>query len=128
MSAQTWSKPVRIAAYLGLVVLGVLVGVAGSLVQGAWLPGGLALALLGAAGLFYGSMQVTGTQLGVAAPAVGWLAAIVVLSSGRPEGDGMFTAGTGPLIFVLGGMVLAVMCATMSRPRQPGGGPGRLTR
>jgi hypothetical protein len=109
-------KPGRIAAYLGLAVLGSVVGIAGSLVQGAWLPGGLLLALLATAGLFYGSLRVTGAQLGVVSPAVGWLLAIVVLSIGRPEGDGLFSAGVGPLVFMLGGMALAVMCATMSRP------------
>jgi hypothetical protein len=119
-------KPGRIAAYLGLAVLGALVGIAGSLVQGAWFPGGLVLALLAAVGLFYGSLRATETQLGVVAPAVGWLAAIVLLSIGRPEGDGAFAAGIGPLVYMLGGMAVAVMCATMSRPAQPGGGPGRL--
>jgi hypothetical protein len=119
-------KPGRIAAYVSLAVLGALVGIAGSLVQGAWFPGGLVLALLAAVGLFYGSLRATGTQLGVVAPAVGWLAAIVVLSIGRPEGDGAFSAGIGPLVYMLGGMAVAVMCATMSRPAQPGGGPGRL--
>jgi hypothetical protein len=119
-------KPGRIAAYLGLAVLGALVGIAGSLVQGAWFPGGLVLALLAAVGLFYGSLWATETQLGVVAPAGGWLAAVVVLSIGRPEGDGAFSAGIGPLVYMLGGMAVAVMCATMSRPAQPGGGPGRL--
>lgn len=119
-------KPGRIAAYLGLAVLGALVGIAGSLVQGAWFPGGLVLALLAAVGLFYGSLRATETQLGVVAPAVGWLAAVVVLSIGRPEGDGAFSAGIGPLVYMLVGMAVAVMCATMSRPAQPGGGPGRL--
>ncbi|MFF0060514.1 DUF6113 family protein [Streptomyces sp. NPDC005279] len=119
-------KPGRIAAYLGLAVLGALIGFAGSLVQGAWFPGGLVLALLATAGLFYGSLRATGTQLGALAPAVGWLLAIVLLSIGRPEGDGLFSAGIGPLVFMLGGMALAVMCATMSRPPHPGGGPGRL--
>ncbi|MGW3622825.1 DUF6113 family protein [Streptomyces sp. NPDC000880] len=119
-------KPGRIAAYLGLAVLGALVGLVGSLVQGAWFPGGLVLALFAAAGLFYGSRRAIETQLGVVAPAVGWLAAIVLLSIGRPEGDGAFSAGIGPLVYMLGGMAVAVMCATMPRPVQPGGGPGRL--
>lgn len=119
-------KPGRIAAYLGLAVFGWLVGLAGSLVQGVWFPGGLVLSLLATAGLFYGSLRATGTQLGVLAPAVGWLAAIVVLSIGRPEGDGVFSAGIGPLIFMLVGMAVAVMCATMSRAVQPGGAPRRL--
>ncbi|MCX4819172.1 DUF6113 family protein [Streptomyces sp. NBC_01142] len=118
-------KPGRIAAYLGLAVLGAVVGIAGSLVQSAWLPGGLLLALLATAGLFYGSLRATGTQLGVMAPAVGWLMAIVLLSIGRPEGDGLFSAGITPLVFMLGGMAEAVICATMKRPVQPGGGPSR---
>ncbi|WP_328669865.1 DUF6113 family protein [Streptomyces sp. NBC_00322] len=116
----------RIAGYLSLAVFGALVGIAGSLVQGAWLPAGLVLGLLATAGLFYGALLLTGTQLGVLAPAVGWLLAIVALSIGRPEGDGMFGAGVGPLVFMLGGMAIAVMCATLPRLAQPGRDPGRL--
>lgn len=62
-------RPGRIATYLALFVLGVLVGTAGSLVQGGWVPGGLLLALLATAGLFFGGLYLTGTQLGVGAPA-----------------------------------------------------------
>ena len=119
-------RPGRIAAYLALIVLGAVVGTAGSLVQAAWFPGGLLLALLASAGLFLGSLRATGTQLGAVSSAAGWLAAIVVLSTGRPEGDGVFAAGIGPLVYMLGGMAIAVICATMSRLSQPGGGPGRL--
>ncbi|UYQ66644.1 DUF6113 family protein [Streptomyces peucetius] len=119
-------RPGRIAAYGVLLILGAAVGAAGSLVQAAWFPGGLALALLASAGLFLGSVRATGTQFGVASSAVGWLAAIVVLSVGRPEGDAMFGAGIGPLVFMLGGMAAAVMCATMSRLPRPGGEPERL--
>lgn len=119
-------RPGRIVAYGALLLLGAAVGAAGSLVQAAWFPGGLALALLASAGLFLGSVRATGTQFGVASSAVGWLAAIVVLSVGRPEGDAMFGAGIGPLVFMLGGMAVAVMCATMSRLPQSGGGRGRL--
>ncbi|QIP84819.1 hypothetical protein GLX30_13135 [Streptomyces sp. Tu 2975] len=119
-------RPGRLVAYVALVILGAIVGTTGSLVQAAWLPGGLALALLASTGLFIGARRATGSQLGVACSAVGWLAAIVVLSTGRPEGDAMFGAGIGPLVFMLGGMAVAVMCATMSRTPQPGGGSGRL--
>ncbi|MGW2557752.1 DUF6113 family protein [Streptomyces sp. NPDC001514] len=119
-------KPGRIAAYLGLAVLGFLVGTAGSLVQAAWFPAGLLLALLGVAGLFYGGLRATGTQLGVVAPAAGWIAAVLLLSAGRPEGDGLFAGGIGEIVFLLGGMVVAVICATMARLPQPGGRTGRL--
>lgn len=118
--------PGRTAAYVALAALGVIVGIAGTLVQGAWFPGGLLFALLGSTALFYGALRATGTQLGVASAAIGWLLAVIVLSLGRPEGDGVFAAGIGPLVFLLGGMASAVMCATMSRSPQPGGGPHGL--
>ncbi|MFI6285266.1 DUF6113 family protein [Streptomyces sp. NPDC051018] len=124
----TLPGPGRIAAYIGLLLLGAVVGTAGSLVQAAWLPGGLLLALLAAAGLFYGSLRAVGTQAAVVVPAVGWLVTVVVLSTGRPEGDALFGAGIGPIAFMLGGVVAAVMCATTARPAQPGGGTGRLDR
>ncbi|MDH2393989.1 MULTISPECIES: DUF6113 family protein [Streptomyces] len=113
-------SPARIALYAALLLLGLAVGTAGSLVQGGWFPGGLLLALLGSGGLFYGATRATGTQLGTLVSAGGWLLAILLLNLGRPEGDGAFTAGLGPLLFMLGGMVLAVMCATLTRPAQPG--------
>ncbi|MFJ9207535.1 integral membrane protein [Streptomyces sp. L-9-10] len=121
-------RPGRIAAYAALFVLGALVGTAGSLVQGGWVPGGLLLGLLATAGLFFGGLYLTGTQLGVGAPAAGWLIAAIFLSLGRPEGDAVFAAGIGPLVFLLGGMLVAVMCATMTRLPQPGPKSGRLEK
>ncbi|MER7518649.1 DUF6113 family protein [Streptomyces sp. NPDC126499] len=110
---------VRYVWYAVLFVLGALVGTAGSLVQAAWLPAGLFLALLASAGLFYGAVRATGTQLGVAAAGGGWLVAVVLLSLGRPEGDGLFGGGLGEMVYLLGGMALAVMCATMNRLPRP---------
>ncbi|MEV6332608.1 DUF6113 family protein [Streptomyces sp. NPDC051909] len=110
----------RYAWYAVLLVLGVLVGTAGSLVQAAWFPLGLLLALFASAALFYGARRATGNQLGVAAAGAGWLVAIVLLSFGRPEGDGLFGGGIGEMVFLLGGMAVAVMCATMSRMARPG--------
>ncbi|WP_329382069.1 DUF6113 family protein [Streptomyces sp. NBC_01716] len=119
-------RPWRIAAYVGLVILGVVVGTAGSLVQSGFFPGGLVLALVASAALFYGGRTATGTAFGVGAPAAGWLIAVIVLSLGRPEGDGVFDAGLGPVVYLLGGALVAVMCATMSRSPQPGQESGRL--
>ncbi|UUN29006.1 DUF6113 family protein [Streptomyces sp. FIT100] len=119
-------RPGRIAAYLGLAVLGFVVGTAGSLVQTAWFPGGLLLALLGTAGAFYGGLRTAGTQLGVLAPAGGWIVAVLLLSAGRPEGDGLFAGGLGEIVFLLGGMAVAVICATMTRLPQSGASDGRL--
>ncbi|MEU8485082.1 DUF6113 family protein [Streptomyces sp. NPDC048641] len=116
----------RIAALAGLLVLGALVGVAGSLVQGGLFPGGLLLALLAAAGAFLGGARATGTRGGAVAPAVGWAVAVILLTSTRPEGDFLFGAGTGSYLFLLGGMAVAVMCATLGRPQQPAGPAARL--
>lgn len=109
----------RAAAHVGLFLLGAVVGVAGGLVQAAWFPGGLLLALLGAAGLFLGGAQATGSRAGAVAPAAGWLIAVVLLTASRPEGDFLFGAGLGSYLFLLGGMAVAVMCATLGRGRQP---------
>lgn len=121
-------RPGRIAAYTGLLVLGAVVGVAGSLVQGGLFPGGLLLALLATAALFLGGQRATGTQLGLGAGAAGWLVSVILLSMGRPEGDGAFAAGIGPLVYLLGGMVIAVICATVSRPAGSLARPGARDR
>ncbi|WP_073947301.1 DUF6113 family protein [Streptomyces kebangsaanensis] len=123
MLAQPFKPPSagRIAACLGLFLLGVVVGIAGALVQAAWFPGGLLLALAGAAGLFLGGARAVGSRSGAVAGAAGWAVVVVLLTAGRPEGDFMFAAGGGSYIFLLGGMALAVICATMGRGRQPDG-------
>ncbi|MCX5087117.1 DUF6113 family protein [Streptomyces sp. NPDC001939] len=116
----------HIAVLAGLLVLGALVGLAGSLVQGGLFPGGLLLALLGAAGAFLGGARVTGTRGGAVAPAVGWAVAVILLTASRPEGDFLFGAGTGSYLFLLGGMAVAVMCATLGLSQQPPGPAARL--
>ncbi|WP_329621330.1 DUF6113 family protein [Streptomyces sp. NBC_01255] len=113
------SRGARYAWYGALVVLGALVGTAGALVQAAWFPGGLLLALLASAAVFYGGLRATGTQVGVVAAGAGWLVAVILLSFGRPEGDGAFGGGPGELLFLFGGMAVAVMCATLSRLPRP---------
>ncbi|GGX40236.1 DUF6113 family protein [Streptomyces fructofermentans] len=116
----------RFAVHLGLFLLGAVVAVAGALLQGAWFPGGLLLALGGAAGLFVGGALATGGRAGAVAPAAGWLIAVVLLTASRPEGDFLFAAGAGSYVFLLGGMAVAVMCATLAPGRQPGGSAVRL--
>ncbi|MFD5427750.1 DUF6113 family protein [Streptomyces sp. NPDC127084] len=119
-------KPGRIAGYVVLLVLGFVVGAAGSLVQAAWFPAGLLLALAGSAGLFYGGVRAVATQFGALVPAAGWIVAVLLLSAGRPEGDGLFVGGLGEMLFLLGGVALAVICATMSRAWSSGGRTGSL--
>ncbi|MEV3910126.1 MULTISPECIES: DUF6113 family protein [Streptomyces] len=128
MLAQPLQRPSagRAAAYLGLFVLGAVVGLAGALVQGGWFPGGLLLALLGEAGLLLGGARAADSRAGAVAPAGGWMIAVIFLTASRPEGDFVFAAGSGSYLFLLGGMAVAVICATLGRGRQPGGAPVRL--
>jgi hypothetical protein len=128
MLAQPLQRPSagRIAAYLGLFLLGAVVALAGALVQAAWFPGGLLLALAGAAGLFLGGAYALGSRAGAVAPVVGWVVTVLLLTAARPEGDFLFGAGGGSYLFLLGGMAVAVICATMGPGRQSGGGPARL--
>lgn len=126
--AQPLQRPsaLRALAHLGLFALGAVVGVAGALVQGGWFPGGLLLALVGAAGLFLGGARAAGSRGGAVAPAAGWMVAVILLTASRPEGDFLFGAGVGSYLFLLGGMAVAVMCATLGLGRQPSGPDVRL--
>ncbi|MEU5277243.1 DUF6113 family protein [Streptomyces asoensis] len=116
----------RIAACAGLLLLGAVTGVAGALVQAGWFPGGLLLALAGAAGLFLGGARALGSRAGAVAPAAGWMVSVIVSTAARPEGDFLFGAGGGSYLFLLGGMALAVICATIGLGRQPVGDDVRL--
>jgi hypothetical protein len=113
----------RAGVYLLLLALGVLTAAVGALVQSGWFPGGLLLALTGAAGLFLGGARALNSRAGAVAPAAGWMIAVVLLTAGRPEGDFLFGAGGGSYLFLLGGMLAAVMCATIALPAPPV--PGR---
>jgi hypothetical protein len=112
--------PMRVLGYVLLGVLGALVAGAGALVQAGWFPGGLLLALAGCAALFYGGVKATRSRLGAVVPAGVWLICVMVLSTSRPEGDFLFAAGVGPYIYLLGGAMVAVICATV--PQLPPSG------
>ncbi|MFF4469598.1 DUF6113 family protein [Streptomyces sp. NPDC001599] len=118
----------RAALYAGLFVLGAVLGVAGALLQPAWFPGGLLLALAAEAGLCLGAGRAVGRRGGAVAPALGWALAVVLLTTSRPEGDFLFAAGAGSYVFLLGGIAVAVICATLAPVRQPDGGPARLRK
>ncbi|SCK32313.1 DUF6113 family protein [Streptomyces sp. WMMB 322] len=120
-----WPEPVpasrtaRMGVYLALFALGVLTASAGALVQSAWFPAGLVLALAGAVGLFWGGAKLCRTRLGAAAPGAGWAVTVFLLTAPRPEGDFAFGAGIGSYVFLLGGVLAAVMCATIALPAPP---------
>ena len=107
------NPPARVAAYLGLGLLGAVVAAAGALIHDALFPGGLLLSLAACAALFHGGSQLTGTRLGTVVPAAVWLVCVMLLSSTRAEGDFLFAAGVGPYVYLLGGAMAAVICATV---------------
>ncbi|MFF7334545.1 DUF6113 family protein [Streptomyces sp. NPDC090306] len=115
----------RAAACLGLLVLGAVAGVAGALLQDAWFPGGLLLALGGEAGLLLAGAALLRGRAGAVAPAAGWMITVILLTASRPEGDFMFAAGGGSYLFLLGGIAVAVMCATLAPVWRSGAAPVR---
>jgi hypothetical protein len=120
-----WPRPLpahrgaRAGVYLALAVLGVVTALAGALVQSGWFPGGLILALAAAVGVFWGGGKLCRTRAGAVAPAAGWVVTVLLLTTTRPEGDFLFGAGIGSYVFLLGGMLAAVMCATIALPAPP---------
>jgi len=115
------ARPGRIALYVLLGVLGALVALAGALVQAGLFPGGLLLALAGCVAVFYGGAKATGSRAGAAVPAAVWVVSVILLTTSRPEGDFLFAAGVGPYIYLLGGALSAVVCATLPQVPPSGG-------
>lgn len=109
----------RLLTYLLCTATGVLVGLAGTLVQAAYFPGGLLLALAGAAGCFYGSARLTGNRAGVVLPLIGWLLGMWSLAVSRPEGDALLAPQAGSYLFIVGGALAGVVCTALLPP------PGR---
>lgn len=119
----------RVLAYLAAVLLGALVGAAGSLVQAAWSPGGMLLALAAVGALCYGAgvaIDGRGGGSGGVAAGGGWLLAVIAMSLNRPEGDFVFVSGLGPQLFIFGGLLIAVMCTTLPRLVSTDDAPSRL--
>lgn len=113
----------RVAAYIGLFVLGCAVAALGAFAQAAYLPGGLIAALAGAGGAFVVGGYAMQSKGGALAPAAGWLVtAFYIAANPRPEGDWVFTSGATSYLFLFGGSIIGVAIAM-----QPWGGtPGFL--
>ncbi|MFI0983051.1 DUF6113 family protein [Streptomyces sp. NPDC021093] len=122
-AGRNWA---RAPLYMLLFLVGVATGLAGALVSGVLLPLGLLLALLAAGGLFYGGTYALGTRSGALAPGIGWAVAVLLGAVGRTKGDSLLGGGTGASVFLLGGIALAVICATMPQLPQPGSSSARL--
>ncbi|MGW4804235.1 DUF6113 family protein [Kitasatospora sp. NPDC004272] len=106
-------RGVRIAVYAVLFLLGAAVSVCGAFVQTLWGGAGVVLALAGCAGLFYGGLRATGTKLGAGCALGGWFLVLAALLAPRPEGDLVLSATPSAYLYLFGGAVLGVVCATL---------------
>ncbi|UXI80669.1 DUF6113 family protein, partial [Streptomyces vinaceusdrappus] len=93
-----------------------------------WCGGGRVVGGAAGAGSGVGAGRAVGRRGGAVAPAAGWALAVVLLTTSRPEGDFLFAAGSGSYLFLLGGIAVAVMCATLAPVRQPDGDAVRLRK
>jgi len=113
------------ASYVFGVVAGVLLGVygvllvpAGPRIGGTLLSAGLALAVVGNAGLAMLVRWLTGTRLGAMIPLAGWLPMVALLGSTRTEGDIMLRASVTGYLFLGVGVLVPVVVAVLGRTRR----------
>lgn len=121
----------RLLAFAGFLLLGLLTGAAGALLQAAWFPGGLLLALLALSAACYGAVKAIDARSGGMVVGAGWLLAVMLLTTTRPEGDFVFGAGLGSYAYLLGGVVVAfatVIRTTTSHLPGQGAGGSRLAK
>jgi len=125
----------RTGRLLALLLAGVLGGGVGVLatfqarhvvvVSGAAVPVGLVPALVGTAAVVVLAGALVGSRVAAAAAAAGWLAAVIVISAGRPEGDVVIAGDTEGLVWLgLGALAASVPVALPYRPTG-GGSSGR---
>ncbi|WP_141578119.1 DUF6113 family protein [Actinomadura sp. WMMA1423] len=112
------------AAYAALGILGGVFGVVGSFVQD-WTIGPVPLAALVLVGLVFAMAWLSGKgmggRLGATVPALAWGVVVFVLSLRRPEGDLIVPGTLAGSVFIIGGMVAAVIGIMLVPPARPPG-------
>jgi len=112
---------------LASVVLGAVVGAAGSFLQSATvlgLPIGLVVALLLSAAAVVGSGLATGGRLGAALALAAWLGTVILLSLPRPEGDLVLAAHWPSYAWLYGGTLGLGACLAPDYRRLAAGRSG----
>ncbi|WP_051467968.1 DUF6113 family protein [Actinomadura oligospora] len=113
------------AAYVVLALLGFAYGIFGGFHQdwtvGSWpLPSlGLCVVLFG---LVLGAGFGMGTKLGAVVPAAAWMIVTFVMSSKQSEGDLVIPGTTPGYVYIIGGMVAALLAIVLVPSR---GAPGQ---
>jgi hypothetical protein len=123
---------VRVLAYLGCVLAGIVIGVAGAFLQGARLivggvtvPWGLVLALIALLVFIRAGIELTHSRWGGWIVLLLWIAATVAFAAELPSGDLVISAGGRQMVYLFGGVVIGAAAATVppwDRLRNPSGG------
>lgn len=119
----------RVLAYLGCLVAGLVIGIAGAFLQGARLivggvmiPWGLVLALLALLVLVRAGIEVTRSRWGGWIVLLVWIAATVAFAAELPSGDLVISAGGRQMVYLFGGVIIGAAAATVppvDRLRRP---------
>ncbi len=119
----------RVLGYLGCLVAGLFIGIAGAflqgarfLVAGATLPWGLVVALIVLLFLVRAGVELTGSRWGGWIVLLAWIAATVAFAAELPSGDLVISAGGRQMAYLFGGVVVGAAAATvppLDRLRRP---------
>ncbi|MEV5568506.1 DUF6113 family protein [Spirillospora sp. NPDC052269] len=125
--APTASGPsvvVSVAAYVVLALLGFAYGLFGAFHQN-WTVGSWPLPALGLCvvlfALVYGAGFGMGTKLGGVIPAATWMIVTFVMSSKQSEGDLVVPGTTPGYVYIIGGMVAALVAIALIPSRGASG-------
>ncbi|WP_242901005.1 DUF6113 family protein [Actinomadura terrae] len=110
------------AAYVVVGVLGGVVGLLGSYSQG-WTAGDVPAASIVLIAVVFATVRLSGWgmggRIGATVPAVVWGIVVFVMSTRRPEGDLVVPATLSGYVYIIGGMLAAVLGVA----RVPAAGP-----
>jgi hypothetical protein len=127
---------VRVLAYLGCLLVGLAIGIAGAFLQGSrflvggvTLPWGLVVALVALLVLVRAGIEITRSRWGGWIVLLAWIAATVAFAAELPSGDLVISAGGRQMAHLLGGVIIGAAAATVppiDRLRRPEGVPPPL--
>ncbi|GHE29284.1 hypothetical protein GCM10017673_34700 [Streptosporangium violaceochromogenes] len=134
-------RAVTVAAYVVLVMLGLVMGVLGAF-QHSWyarpvpIPVAAPVCVPALFAVCRGAGWGMGTRSAALAPAAGWLAVTTIWLSDRPEGDVVIAGDLSGYIYLYGGLIAALVGVMLTpaagggswllTPRLPGSRPSGL--
>ena len=114
------SDHVRALAYLGCLLSGLAIGIAGAFLQGSrllvggvTLPWGLVVALIALLVLVRAGVELTGSRWGGWIVLLTWIAVTIAFAAELPSGDLVISAGGRQMAYLLGGVIVGAAAATV---------------